>query len=133
MDGQGCCWRTTLPARIEAVDAAVSEFNHLGIRHESRARAFAQELLLREALTNAVLHGSGQDPAKLVRCVARWRGQRLLVVVEDEGEGWDWRAAWERPVDDASDSGRGLFILRSYARRVRFNRKGNLVAFWTKG
>lgn len=89
---------------------------------------FASELVLREALTNAVVHGSRGDPAKQVRCVARIKRRRLLLVIEDQGEGFDWRAARSEVSAPTGDSGRGCEILRTYARRVRYNAKGNAVA-----
>jgi anti-sigma regulatory factor (Ser/Thr protein kinase) len=86
-------------------------------------------LLVREALTNAVVHGCHADPAKQVRCRMRLNGGRLLFAVEDDVDGFDWRAACARPANFAKCSGRGLGILRLYANRVRYNAAGNGVTF----
>ena len=86
---------------------------------------FGPELLLREALTNAVVHGSDCDPAKAVLCILRWNGRRLLIAVRDCGPGFDWRTAMTRQGDDYACSGRGVDILRLYATRVRFHPPGN--------
>lgn len=58
----------------------------------SRANGFAPELLLREVLTNAVVHGCHTDPRKQVCCSLRVKGGRVLIAVEDTGDGFDWRA-----------------------------------------
>jgi anti-sigma regulatory factor (Ser/Thr protein kinase) len=52
---------------------------------------------------------------------------RFLMVVKDEGTGFDWRAAWDRSPDLAATSGRGIHIFRRYANQVRFNPMGNSV------
>ena len=92
-----------------------------------RGNCFAAELLVREALTNAVLHGSHGDASKNVRCVLRLRRRRLFIAVQDEGAGFDWRAARSATAKVPESSGRGMQILRTYATRVRFNDKGNVV------
>ncbi len=53
---------------------------------------------LREALANAVLHGNRQDPRKKVRvCCACEAARGILIVVKDEGEGFNrkkFRVRW---------------------------------------
>lgn len=88
---------------------------------------FVAELLLREALTNAVVHGSGNDPEKSVRCVIRMKANRLLICVSDDGDGFNWYRQERLEADNDACSGRGLTIFRMYATRVRFNPKGNTV------
>ncbi|MGA2114795.1 MAG: ATP-binding protein [Bryobacteraceae bacterium] len=122
-----CEIRTALPASLQAIEEFFVEFR----RHQSaRPHAgswFAAELLVREALTNAVLHGCHADPRRLVRCVLRLKGSRLLIAVEDDGDGFDWRAAWSHPAALTDCSGRGIGILRKYANHVRYNDRGNVV------
>ncbi len=81
---------------------------------------------LREGLTNAVRHGNLLDPAKLVRCyVSIESGTTLVMEIEDQGDGFDWRSAGELPVDDSAEHGRGLVILRQYFSEVSYNEIGN--------
>ena len=115
-----CELRMALPATLEAVEEFFIEFRRRSQALMYLADRFAAELLVREALTNAVVHGSHADPCKQVRCHLRLKGRRLLIAVEDDGEGFDWRRAWSIGVfPDAS--GRGIEILRKYANRVRYN------------
>jgi anti-sigma regulatory factor (Ser/Thr protein kinase) len=122
-----CEMRTTLPATLEALEEFFVEFRRQAQDVLSRADCFAAELLSREALTNAVVHGCHADPRKHVQCVLRLRGRRLTIAVHDEGEGFDWRAAWDRRGGLLASSGRGIEILRKFAIRVRYNEKGNAV------
>ena len=122
-----CEWRAALPATLQAAEEFFAEFRRRSRALMDKANCFAAELLVREALTNAVVHGSHADPAKRVRCSLRWKGGCLLIAVEDEGEGFDWRAAWNHEAEFPDGSGRGVEILRKYADRVRYNRRGNAV------
>ena len=88
---------------------------------------FSAELLLREVLTNSVLHGCVEDSSQSVSGVLRVKAGRLLIAIEDDGQGFDWRALWEKPFDESDTHGRGISILRHYANSVRFNAKGNAV------
>jgi serine/threonine-protein kinase RsbW len=120
--------RIALPASLQAIEEFFAEVR---LKHKallSRVNCFAAELLLREALTNAVVHGCHADPARQVRCVLRLKGRRLFIAVQDDGDGFDWRAAWGDSADLSDCSGRGIEILRKYANHVRYNNQGNMVA-----
>ena len=122
-----CEIRADLPATLEAAEAFVAEFRQRREFHLEQGQSFAVELLLREALTNAVHHGCHHDPAMQVHCSLRLRGSRALIVVVDDGNGFDWRGARDHPATFSDCSGRGIQILRKYGNRVRFNERGNAV------
>ena len=92
-----------------------------------RRECFAVELLAREALANAVRHGCGGDENRRVRFSCRIGSRRIVLKVEDEGPGFDWRAALGRPVEEDDVHGRGMALFRLYASRVLFNPSGNRV------
>ncbi len=122
-----CELRTVLPATLEAIEDFFVEFRRRSRTMLDRVNCFAAELLVREVLTNAVVHGSHADPARQVRCALRLRGRNLLIAVEDDGDGFDWRATRNTVAASSGCSGRGMEILRTYASRVRYNDRGNLV------
>lgn len=103
------------------------EFRAWRAAHCAPLRHFSIELLLREALTNSVVHGSKENPYGRVSGLLRAKPGRLVAAVWDEGEGFDWRAAWNREPDPDDTHGRGMDILKRYASSVRFNPKGNAV------
>ena len=123
-----CEMRVTLPASVEAIEGFFMEFRRRSQALLDRANWFAAELLVREAVTNAVVHGCHGDPSKQVRCTLRLRNQRLFIAVQDVGEGFDWRAVRSGPASFQKCSGRGLALLWKYANRVRYNDRGNAVA-----
>lgn len=122
-----CEMRNTVPATLDAIEEFLAEVRRRVQDALPQADCFAAELLAREALTNAVVHGCHADPGKHVLCAMRLRGRRLTIAVQDEGEGFDWRALWNRPGRTSASSGRGIPILRTFAIRVRYNEKGNAV------
>lgn len=116
--------------RVPASLDAVEEFCR-GVRNWAEAwrlpNAFAVELVTREAVTNAAVHGCGCDPAKQIRCLLRRKTGRIIIAVRDPGPGFDVASRSLRPPADEACCGRGLEIMRLYAHRVRFDRRGNTI------
>jgi serine/threonine-protein kinase RsbW len=91
---------------------------------------FCVELLARECLNNAVIHGNRGDAGKLIElslCVGR---KYLRLQVGDEGPGFAWPEMRRKRLDTVAPSGRGLKLYELYARRVQFNRSGNRITLW---
>jgi serine/threonine-protein kinase RsbW len=90
---------------------------------------FETRLALEEAVLNAIKHGHGGAPGREVLVRYHVNGRRVLVIVEDQGDGFDP----ERVADPlASENlhepgGRGLLLMRSLMTCVRHNRRGNRV------
>jgi anti-sigma regulatory factor (Ser/Thr protein kinase) len=122
-----CEMRAAFPATLQAVEEFFVDFKRKSQVMPDPSICFAVELLIREAVTNAVMHGCHADPAKQVRCSLRFKDHRLLIVVEDDGDGFDWRAARRQPEAPLGCSGRGIAIFWKYANWVRFNTRGNVV------
>jgi len=93
---------------------------------------FPVMLLLREAATNAVVHGSEGNPNLSVACSVEIQEGWLVIEVNDQGPGFDWRTAIRQEPDPTSTSGRGVSIYRLYADSVVFNDKGNQVVMKKK-
>ncbi len=127
MTGRRIDWRAEMPASLEAVDEYCERFRIWQTQFGGELNAFEVELLLRELLNNAVIHGSAHDAAKRVFCHLRLKPGRLLMTVRDEGPGFDWALCRRRSPDCVKTCGRGFAILQYYARAVRFNRQGNAI------
>ncbi len=88
---------------------------------------FELGLMSREAICNAVIHGCGLSPARLVRYELRVDKGWATISVVDQGDGWNWRNHdYSLPAED-SVGGRGLFIIRAYSDEMGFNNKGNEI------
>ncbi|MFP4392989.1 MAG: ATP-binding protein [Desulfohalobiaceae bacterium] len=87
---------------------------------------------LREALNNAVIHGCSQDQAQQIWLQIHFDAEKICIRVQDPGPGFDWHKALQRNVQETSEHGRGLCILRNYFHQVSFNPQGNQMKleFW---
>ena len=113
----------TLPSRIEAVyEAAAAIAGILSRLEVAEEITYGVDMALREAVTNAVLHGNKQDEAKLVRVTAKSSPDRLEISVDDEGAGFN---PAEVPDPTATEnilksSGRGIFFMRNFMDDVQW-------------
>jgi serine/threonine-protein kinase RsbW len=94
-----------------------------------RKDIFAVRLVLREAVTNALRHGNGNDPAKHVNVAYLVSPAEVLAEVQDQGPGFNPDEVPNPLVKENRDRpcGRGVFLMRIYSTWVSFNRLGNRV------
>jgi serine/threonine-protein kinase RsbW len=88
---------------------------------------FGVRLALEEALVNAIKHGNGMDPDKQVHIDCRFEVDRVRIVIEDEGGGFDLKAVPD-PTDDENlerPGGRGIMLMRSFMNTIEYNDSGN--------
>lgn len=110
---------------VERVLAYAKQESLLGIDR----LIFGIKLSLQEALINANRHGNKSDPNKHV--VIEWslEDRMLVVEIEDQGKGFDWKHI---PVSTSEEgrekpSGRGVLLMRGYMDKVEYNTEGNRV------
>ena len=115
--------RLVLPSHIEAVAdaaAAVMDFiRNCGVPEES---AFGIEMALREAVTNAMVHGNQEDESKFVEVIFNCHDNELEFEVRDQGEGFD-PARVPDPTDAENllkTSGRGIFLMRTFMDEIEW-------------
>jgi serine/threonine-protein kinase RsbW len=82
-------------------------------------------LAVREAATNALVHGNGKDSSKLVHVTFGIEEGSFAIEIEDEGGGFDpSQVADPRdPSNVARTSGRGIFLMRSFMDSVTFQKR----------
>ncbi|HEX5833044.1 MAG TPA: ATP-binding protein [Pyrinomonadaceae bacterium] len=110
-----------MPSRIETVAAAaaaVAQF--VGRSGVSDDAAFGIDMAVREAVTNAVLHGNRQDENKTVEIVLKSSPDAVEISVHDQGPGFNPE---DVPDPTASEnllktSGRGIFFMRTFMDEV---------------
>ena len=115
--------RLVLPSHIEAVAdaaAALTDFaRNCGVTEEA---GFGIEMAVREAVTNAMVHGNQEDEAKSVEVIFNCHGNELEVEVRDQGVGFDPTNVPD-PTDPANllkTSGRGIFLMRNFMDEVEW-------------
>jgi len=119
--------RIRFSANLSLLDRAVDETVAFLRTRNATGRLFEVQLLLREALVNAVRHGSRLDPGRTVSLEVATAPDRLHLVIADQGPGFDWRARMADKPSPTATRGRGLCILALYADELAFNEAGNAV------
>ena len=82
---------------------------------------------MREALTNAVSARLPRRSGQAGPLLFAAQGPRLLIAVEDDGEGFDWRAAGTNTARFRSVPAEVSRSCGSMRNRVRYNERGNAV------
>lgn len=110
-----------LPSRIEAIAeaaaAVVDAARRLGFAEDA---LFGVDLAVREAVTNAVLHGNRQDESKPVEVGASGTDAGLTVTVRDRGAGFDPSHLPDPTAEEniLKASGRGILFMRTFMDEV---------------
>jgi len=92
---------------------------------------FAIKLALEEALANAVRHGNRRDPTKTVTIRYSITPERAVVIVRDEGEGFEPESVPDPTTPDRLPvpSGRGIMLIKAYMDEVEYRDQGREVYF----
>ncbi len=85
-------------------------------------RRFASELVsaVSEAFNNIVLHGHDGGAAAWIDLSVELDAEAMRVVFRDGGKSFDIRDVPARDVTELSESGMGVFIIRSFVDEVRY-------------
>jgi serine/threonine-protein kinase RsbW len=132
-DAEGASTLVTLrlPSDIGCIEEAVE----LVTRHclaghvATRTIRFRLQVVLSEAIANAILRGNRESLDKWVDVRAELQTDVIRVYVTDEGPGFDPStipdAILPEQIDEAG--GRGLFLIRKLVDAVQFNEQGNSI------
>ena len=126
-----------LPSRIDSIAEAASAATEMARRGGfSDDALFGIDLAVREAVTNAVLHGNRQDESKDVEIGFNTSRAGLVITIRDRGEGFE-PARVEDPTDSQNllkASGRGILFMRTFMDDVSWERhpEGGMVVRLTK-
>ena len=84
---------------------------------------------VQELLRNAVVHGNKNDSNLLITCcIEQIDGGLFKIVVEDEGNGFDYRCLdFKIPEDPKNIQKRGYKLLYILSKKIHFAGKGNHV------
>lgn len=114
---------------IEALDLVQVITEHI-----ARRLGFDEESLhwttmaVRESVVNAIAHGNGSDPSKIVfidySATPDDNPSDFIVCVRDQGSGFDPEAVKDplTPENMLSTSGRGVFLIRQFMDEVSIRR-----------
>jgi len=79
-------------------------------------------MAVREAVTNAVLHGNKQDETKAVDLILKSSPDAFEIIIHDQGSGFNPNDVPD-PTDEENilkTSGRGIFFMRTFMDEVHW-------------
>lgn len=97
---------------------------------------FEIKVILNELIQNAICHGNKNDIAKSVKLNMTIDEDSICIVVEDEGEGYNFKQlptsikesnTISCDIYDLKESGRGISIVKNLSEKISFNSKGNRI------
>jgi serine/threonine-protein kinase RsbW len=108
---------------IELVQVVLNDtLERLGLDEDARHWV---DLATREAVANAIKHGSSGDSSKKVEIDLAVEGDEVVVAVADRGPGFDPQQVNDplAPENLLRPNGRGLFYMQSFMDRVEYRRR----------
>jgi serine/threonine-protein kinase RsbW len=120
-----------MPSEISAISPLVERLMRLiEGSHCITGEEPAVELALREALSNAVVHGNRLDAHKLVHVRCRCKaGKGISLIVSDQGQGFDASSVPDPLAVEnlLAEHGRGIHIMKLAMDQVSFDERGTEV------
>ncbi len=115
-----------LESTLESVDGAeqivVAEAQALGLDEDDLYRV---GIAIRECMVNAVVHGNRYNSRKKVHLKVERTPDRLTVVVQDEGDGFDPKAVPDPLAGEnlLRGSGRGVMLMQSFMDEFQISKR----------
>ena len=117
--------RLLLDSTLDSVEVAEK-----AVLQDAEAIGFGEDELhqlgmaMRESMVNAVVHGNRYNARKKVRVAITKATDRLIVVIADEGDGFDMTSIPDPLADEnlLRQSGRGLLLMRAFVDEFQVRR-----------
>lgn len=119
-----------VPSTVEGLDMCLFIVNEVGMLFDlTYEKKLSLHTIVVEAIENAFIHGNKSIREKFVRFAVNVNIERILVEIEDEGEGFDISSI-PSPLISANlfkESGRGIFFIKSLCDSCCTLGKGNII------
>lgn len=91
-------------------------------RGDREELAYHINLVLTEAITNAIRHANADDPEKEIQISINIENEKLHIRVYDQGAGFDMNTLAAPEFKYLDEHGRGVYIIRSLMDEVNYRR-----------
>ncbi len=94
-----------------------------------RPMQYDAELVSRELLSNAVQHGNGNNPDKMIiYSIYLFPSHDIVIEVRDEGPGFDYKSLNMNLPDTVKGvKGTGYKLINALSKEIKFNNTGNTI------
>jgi len=123
--------RQWLPGKVGAISPFADQLMRFILKFRSADGTEADiETALHEALSNAVMHGNGENSSKHVYVTCRcYMDGEVSITVRDEGRGFDSNAVLDPTLLEnlLFTHGRGIYLMKTLMDEVSFEEGGAVV------
>ena len=114
----------SLPSSVEKISEALGLAKNFILMQGILLNEFDFEVVFREATTNAIQHGNQNDIEKVVTIEMELIGNLLIVLFQDEGEGFDIPETIVLP-ESTKSAKRGLYLMKELGFDPHLEGSGN--------
>lgn len=115
------------PENLRKIEKLIDEVSE---QHEFESDMYGKVLVACvEAVNNSIIHGNQSNPDKFVKVEVTCTPNKLMIVVEDEGPGFDYEKIPDptAPENIENIDGRGVFLMSHLSDDVKFTKNGAKV------
>ena len=119
-----------IPSKIENLRIVEKAVDELSSEYNLSSELYGNILIATiEAANNAILHGNGSNPEKIVDIEITFKSPELKIKVTDEGSGFSPEKVPDptTPENIETLNGRGVYLMSRLADKIKFSKKGNSV------
>lgn len=119
-----------ISSRIENLRKVEKLVDELSAEYNIHADLYGNVLIaVLEAANNAILHGNKLDENKFVDILVRMENEKLMLKIDDEGVGFDYKNVPDptAPENIENVNGRGIFLMEKLSDKIEFSRNGATV------
>ncbi|NQV48920.1 MAG: ATP-binding protein [Candidatus Marinimicrobia bacterium] len=121
-------YRCEFKSSLDEVVSQIAKIISLLDSNFENYNKFVLDLILRETLNNAVIHGNKNRPDQIIKLGLGIEADQFHIVVEDEGAGFNWQSVIVQQSNPGYDHGRGFPIFQRYCNKIVLNKKGNRIS-----
>lgn len=119
-----------IPSKIDNLRKVEKMVDELSAEYNISSDIYGNILIASlEAANNAILHGNKLDEKKEVTIVIKKDENKLNIIIEDEGEGFDYNNVPDptAPENIENVNGRGIFLMEKLSDKIDFSNNGSKV------
>lgn len=117
----------TYPASFAGIDDCCTALDSFLTEHKLEKCIFKTELVAREALNNAVIHGCRHKNGSKIEVSIRLEPRFIHLTIKDSGPGFDYAHTHGSTENVDKPSGRGLAIFDQYTDEYRYSENGSKI------
>ncbi|MCK5520055.1 MAG: SpoIIE family protein phosphatase [Candidatus Marinimicrobia bacterium] len=116
-----------LKSELSLVNNAIEDIIKFVNEYPLNISKFNLNLVCREAINNAIIHGNKNNTDKNVFIKITLTFKSLIIEIMDEGSGFDWKKIKKKEFTGFQENGMGMVIMTQNGFNPTYNKAGNIL------